>query len=48
MTSKDGKSYLIYFNMLVDQDNNTYRHSVNKNPFNADYSALTEKMETNS
>ena len=34
-------------NKLVDQYNNTYHHSINKKPFNADYSALTEKIETN-
>ena len=32
---------------LVDQCNNNYRHSVNKNPINAYYSALTEKIKTN-
>ena len=35
-------------NKLVDQYNNTYYHSVNKKTINADYSALTEKTETNS
>ena len=34
-------------NKLVDQYNNTYHHSINKNPINADFSALTEKIETN-
>ena len=34
-------------NKLVDQYNNTYHHSVNKKPINADYFALTEKIETN-
>ena len=34
-------------NKLVDQYNNTYHHFVNKKPINADYSALTEKIETN-
>ena len=34
-------------NKLVDQYNNTYHHSINKKPCNADYSALTEKIETN-
>ena len=33
---------------LVDQYNNTYHHSINKKPINVDYSALTEKVETNS
>ena len=47
MTANDSKSYLLYFNKLVDQCNNTYHHSINKKPLNADYSALTEKIETN-
>ena len=34
-------------NKLVEQYNNTYHHSIKKNPINADYSALTEKIETN-
>ena len=34
-------------NQLVDQYNNTYRHFINQKPVNADYSALTEKIETN-
>ena len=48
MTSNDGKSYLSYLNILVYQYNNTYHHSLNKKPINVDYSALTEKIETNS
>ena len=47
MTANDNKSYLPYLNKLVDQYNNTYHHSINKNPINAAYSALTEKIETN-
>ena len=34
-------------NKLVDQYNNTYHHSINKKSINADYSALTEKIERN-
>ena len=34
-------------NKLVHQYNNTYHHSINKKPINADYSALTEKIERN-
>ena len=34
-------------NKLVDQYNNTYHHSINEKLINA-YSALTEKIETNS
>ena len=32
---------------LVDQCNSTCPHSVGKKPINADYSGLTEKIETN-
>ena len=47
MTVNDSKSYLSYLNKLVHQYNNAYHHSINKKPINADYSALTEKIETN-
>ena len=43
MTGNGSKSYLLYLNKLVDQYNNTYHHSINKNPIKADYSALTEQ-----
>ena len=48
MTTNKSKSYLSYMNKLIDQYNNTYHHSNNKKPINADYSALTEKIATNS
>ena len=48
MTANDSKSYLAYLNKLVDQYNNIHHHSINKKPINADYSGLTEKIETNS
>ena len=48
MTANDSKSYLSYLNKLVDQSNNTYHHSVSKKPINTNYSAVTEKTETNS
>ena len=48
MTANDCKSYLSYLNKLVDQSNNTYHHSVSKKPINTNYSAVTEKAETNS
>ena len=38
---------MLSLNKLVDQFNNTYHHSINKKPINADYSALNEKIETN-
>ena len=47
MTANDNKSYLSYLNKLVVQYNNTYYHDIGKRPINADYSALTEKIETN-
>ena len=47
MTANDSKSCLLYLNKLVDQCNNTYHHSINKKPIDSDYSALTEKFETN-
>ena len=47
MTANDSKSYLNYLNKLVDQYNNSYHHSINKKSINADYSTLTEKIETN-
>ena len=34
-------------NKSVDQYNNTYHHSINTNPINADYSPSIEKIETN-
>ena len=46
MTANDSKSYLVYLNKLVDLYN-AYHHSINKKPINADYSALTGKIETN-
>ena len=46
-TANANKSYLSYLNKLVDQYNNNYHHSINKKPINVDYSALTEKSETN-
>ena len=47
MATDDSKSYLSYLNKFVNQYNNTYHHSINKKSINADYSALTENIETN-
>ena len=33
MTTNDSKFYLPYLSKLVDQYNNTYHHSINKNPY---------------
>ena len=41
----DSKPYLPYLNKLGDQYNITYQ-SINSKPINADYSVLTEKVET--
>ena len=45
----DSISYLNYLNKLVDQYTGRLvdYHSINKKCFNADYSASTEKIETN-
>ena len=48
MAANDSKSYLSYLNKLVDQYNNPYHRCINKKPINVDYSALTEKSQTNS
>ena len=45
ITANDNKSYLPYSNELVNQYNDTFHHSTNKKPINADYSALTEKLK---
>ena len=44
MTANDSKFYLSYLNKVVDQYNNTYHYSLNKNPINVNYSPLPEKM----
>ena len=44
MAANDRKSYLSYFNKLVAQYSNTYCHSINKKPVNADYSILLKKL----
>ena len=48
MTTNNRKCFLSYFNRLVDQYKNTDHHSINKKSISADYSTLTEKIETNS
>ena len=44
MRANDSKFYLSYLNKLEDQYNNTYHHSINKKPINADYSGLIENF----
>ena len=46
MSANDSKSYLLYLNILVDQYHNTYHHSINEKLTNADYSVLTENIES--
>ena len=46
VTGNDSKSYLGYLNKLVDEYNNSYHQSIHKNPIDADYSSLTEKVES--
>ena len=36
-----------YLNKIIDEYNNTYHHSIVKKLSDADYSALTEEIETN-
>ena len=43
MTAKDRKSDVSYLNKLVDQYNNTYHHSINKNPINDYYFPSNKK-----
>ena len=47
MAANKNKFYLPYLNKLVGQYNNTYHHSINKKPIDADYSDLTENIEAN-
>ena len=44
MTANGSKFYLSCLNKVVDQYNNTYHYSLNKNPINVNYSALPEKL----
>ena len=47
MTANNSKSYVPYLNKSIDQQNNTYHHSINKKPINANYSTLNEKIKRN-
>ena len=42
----NNKTYLGYFNKFVDEYSNSYLHSIGKKPADADYSALTEKIDS--
>ena len=47
MTANDSKSYPPYLNKLVEEYNNTNHHSIDKKPITADFSALSENIESN-
>ena len=47
MTVNGSKSFLPYLTNLLDQYNNTCHHYIIKKPINADFSALTENIESN-
>ena len=47
MAANDCKSFFSSSNKLVNQYNNTYRHSVGKRVINPDYSTLNENIELN-
>ena len=44
LTANDNKFYIEYLNKLVDEYNNSYHCSIVKKSIDADYFALTEKM----
>ena len=46
MTANESKYYLGYLNKLLDEYNNTYHQSIGKKLIHADYSALTEGVES--
>ena len=48
MTACNSRSYLDYIYKSVDKYNNPYHHSIGKERIDTKYSALTEKIETNS
>ena len=47
MTVNYGKFCHAYLNKFVVQYNNTYQHSISRNPISTDYFELTEETETN-
>ena len=46
LTANDSKSYLGYLNKLADEYNNSYHHPIDKKSVDADYSTLTEEIES--
>ena len=47
MTAHNSRSYLGYLDKLIDEYQNTYHCSIGEKPIRAEYSALTEEIETN-
>ena len=47
MAANDSKAYFSSLDKLVDHFNNNYHLFINKKPINAEYSALTKKIQTN-
>ena len=46
-TANDRKLYFRYFNKLIDEYSSSYHHSIVKKVIDADYSTLTEEIESN-
>ena len=46
ITVNDSKSFLLYLNKLLYEDNNTYYRSIGKIHIDPDYCALTEEIES--
>ena len=46
LTANYSKSYFVYSNKLVDEYNNNYHCSTGEKPIHADYSTLSEEMES--
>ena len=47
MKTCNSRSYLDYWDKLVDEYNKIYYGSIGEKPIDAGYSALTEEIETN-
>ena len=46
MTGNNRRSYLGYWDKLIDEYNDTYHNSIHKKPVDAGYSVLAEKIES--
>ena len=47
MAVPNSSSYLDYLKQLVNKYNNIYHHSFGKKPIHANYSSLSEEIESN-